>query len=366
VTRKKKRWKKKDADFHTCEKVFIGFSNECLKADEEALTNEFKFRISDHGDYFCIIPGLAKDHPQYDGTHPCSADQDGNPWKVTALGQKALRTKSGWSGKYLKKEIGVTQNEFFSLRLYGCDECDTLEKYFKFQEGTNKLIYGKFREEEGNQQAKEIFWNENQSNLWNQKKLGDQNNFLANAVSGEESTCDCPPADKASAYEAFLAKVKNPDSTESSYEPEFSAPEGTTFIITDPTEKAFVAAFRVPFNECNQVSGQVNFRIRIYKNKSTTPPTYIVDQYVHKNCANSGTLTQFEDVFISEFNSFNLIGDDVWPEIKNNGVLASLPGENKVDFYVLNYAPENLEWYSIDYDADGILVPEHVSTIEPY
>ena len=129
----------------TCDKVSVGFSSDCRNflddntyAAEEDFPVEYKFRVSDHGDYFCIIGAAGIGHP-------CSVrEADGATYKVTQFSKTQLKQDKGWKRRDFANAGAVDLDQRFGLEPYGCATCAPLTHYFKFEDETNALIYGTF------------------------------------------------------------------------------------------------------------------------------------------------------------------------------------------------------------------------------
>ena len=361
----------------TCGKVTVGFSSDCrsflddttVTTTEEDFPVQYKFRVSDHGGYFCIIG-------EKDIGHPCeSREADGATWKVTQL---KLKTPTKGDKKWKRNTFSndYHQEHGFALEPYGCTSCAPLTHYFKFEDQTNALIYGTF--ENGDDNPQYVTWKESENNLLNAKVASDVDHTKLLANRAEEPSCDEPIDDCAENYlycdyDSFMERVSNPTDVINNdnfpSEKSFVTYEGVYFILTNPNEKTFIAAIKVPTDNCLIYPGSPNYTI-LAKDYGYAPYEQISKAGVY-NCPSNLQNTSIEPIF----------GNDVIVDEFKNGdgdLIISDPenGRNQVRLQIVNdwlwsYAT-GVNWGSYIVQDDQHLnvfvlndegVPEYVTTL---
>ena len=375
--RAKAKAERKQNESSICEKVSVGFSSDCRKfldegtyTAEEDFPVEYKFRISDHGDYFCIIGANGVNHP-------CNIrETDNATWKVTKFSTKHLKQNKNWK----RRDFGGVSNkdleQRFGLEPYGCPTCTSLTHYFKFEDQTNALIYGTFASGDDNPQY--VSWNDKSNNLLTAKAGVEQKDLLANKP--EESSCgDSSDEPVASAqkylyndYDSFMDSVTNKDqigvNVQSYTNPHEVVFEGNWLIFTNPNEKKFVAAIKLPTGNCSRIYGHVNFRF-LAKDYSYPPEQQITLNSL-TNCEDFNHLDQSDISMQQHFNP--LFGhEDIIDELVNGDgdYLISDPetGKNQVDVNVYAqtvFSIENqfMDWFVLDDTG----VPTYLTTLKLY
>ena len=373
-SREYKKAVRKQESKATCDHVYVGFSSDCkvllddgTYASEEDLPVEYKFRVSDHGDYFCIIG-------DGDG-HPCSVrEEDNATYKLTAYGKQYLKTGNNWKRNYFPS----SQQFFFTVEPYGCPTCMNLNMYFKFQDETNKLIYGPFGPNMQSSYVEDntrlVFWDADGGNYLNVKKMTqvEQTNLLAIAedASADEPSCGSgdsgnSPGNSYNNYASFVSSLANQDDYYKTANFFYSSTntdvikthEGKTFIFADRLKKQFVAAFKVPADGCIWPTEwpYVNFKVTILDNPYSARLDWAY------NCENFNSPTSLT---INDFD-FTLYGYDILDEIQNGPTdrmkSDSEIGKSPVRFEIENLAtqPLGLDWFVLD----GHGVPTYVATI---